>query len=286
MTLNIALIGYGGIASRVAAAVRDMHDVELVGAIVRTPGQAADDGVAELSLNDALADGAAECSADADGESERHVDLFVECAGVPAVSEYGPSIVAAGKDLLITSVGALADPQLRRTLLDDGPGRVYVTNGAIGGLDILAGAARDGGLDSVVLETRKAPASLIQPWMDDGLTEQLRGGSAIRDGKTTEPIVLYEGDVAGAIDKFPANLNVAVALAHATGMWEDTVVKLIADPAADQTKHTITAAGASGTYQFEITNNPLPDSPATSGIVVDSVITGIRTIAGESGVSV
>lgn len=281
MTLNIALIGYGGIASRVAAAVRDMHDVELVGAIVRTPGQAADDGVAELSLNDALADGA-----DADSQPERHVDLFVECAGVPAVTEYGPAIVAAGKDLLITSVGALADPQLRRTLLDDGPGRVYVTNGAIGGLDILAGAARDGGLDSVVLETRKAPASLIQPWMDEDLTERLRGGSAIRDGKTTEPIILYEGDVAGAIDKFPANLNVAVALAHATGMWEDTVVKLIADPAADQTKHTITAAGASGTYQFEITNNPLPDSPATSGIVVDSVITGIRTIAGESGVSI
>lgn len=296
MTLNIALIGYGGIASRVAAAVRDMHDVELVGALVRTPGQAADDGVAELSLNDALADGAAERGADADSQPERHVDaggesarrvdLFVECAGVPAVTEYGPAIVAAGKDLLITSVGALADPQLRRTLLDDGPGRVYVTNGAIGGLDILAGAARDGGLDSVVLETRKAPASLIQPWMDEDLTERLRGGSAIRDGKTTEPIVLYEGDVAGAIDKFPANLNVAVALAHATGMWEDTVVKLIADPVADQTKHTITAAGASGTYQFEITNNPLPDSPATSGIVVDSVITGIRTIAGESGVSI
>lgn len=63
-------------------------------------------------------------------------------------------------------------------------------------------------------------------------------------------------------------------------------MKLIADPTADQTKHTITAAGASGTYQFEITNNPLPDSPATSGIVVDSVITGIQTIAGESGVSV
>lgn len=281
MTLNIALIGYGGIASRVAAAVRGMGNVELVGALVRTPGPAAADGVAELSLDVALADGA-----DADGQPEPRVDLFVECARVPAVTEYGPAIIAAGKDLLITSVGALADPQLRRTLLDDGPGRVYVTNGAIGGLDILAGAARDGGLDSVVLETRKAPASLIQPWMDEDLTEQLRGGSAIRDGKTTEPIVLYEGDVAGAIDKFPANLNVAVALAHATGMWEDTVVKLIADPAADQTKHTITAAGASGTYQFEITNNPLPDSPATSGIVVDSVITGIRTIAGESGVSV
>lgn len=273
--MNIALIGYGGIASRVAAAVHGMDDVELVGALVRTPGPAAADGVAELSLDVALADGA-----DADGQPEPRVDLFVECAGVPAVTEYGPAIIAAGKDLLITSVGALADPQLRRTLLDDGLGRVYVTNGAIGGLDILAGAARDGGLDSVVLETRKAPGSLIQPWMDKDLTEQLRSG------KTTDSIVLYEGDVAGAIDKFPANLNVAVALAHATGMWKDTVVKLIADPTADQTKHTITAAGTSGTYQFEITNNPLPDSPATSGIVVDSVITGIRTIAGESGVSV
>ncbi|KGF20694.1 aspartate dehydrogenase domain-containing protein [Pseudoglutamicibacter albus] len=96
----------------------------------------------------------------------------------------------------------------------------------------------------------------------------------------------YEGDVAGAIDKFPANLNVAVALAHTTGMWDETVVKLIADPATHQTKHTITASGASGSYRFEITNNPLPDSPATSGIVVNSVITGIRTIAGTSGVTV
>lgn len=78
----------------------------------------------------------------------------------------------------------------------------------------------------------------------------------------------------------------AVALAHTTGMWDETVVKLIADPAAHQTKHAITASGASGTYLFEITNNPLPDSPATSGIVVNSVITGIRTIAGASGVSV
>lgn len=275
MTLNIALIGYGGIASRVAAAVRGMGNVELVGALVRTPGPAAADGVAELSLDVALADGA-----DADGQPEPRVDLFVECAGLSAVTEYGPAIIAAGKDLLITSVGALADPQLRRTLLDDGPGRVYVTNGAIGGLDILAGAARDGGLDSVLLETRKAPGSLIQPWMDKDLTERLKCDA------TTEATVLYEGDVAGAIDKFPANLNVAVALAHATGMWEDTGVKLIADPTADHTKHTITAAGTSGTYQFEITNNPLPDSPATSGIVVDSVITGIRTIAGESGVSV
>lgn len=127
MALNIALIGYGGIASRVAPAVRDMDDVQLVGTIVRTPGPAADDGVAELSLDEALADDAlAEDvqadSAPVDGAPGRRVDLFVEAAGVPAVAEYGPHIVGEGKDLLITSVGALADPRLRRALLDDGPG--------------------------------------------------------------------------------------------------------------------------------------------------------------------
>ena len=122
MALNIALIGYGGIASRVAPAVRDMDDVQLVGAIVRTPGPAADDGVAELNLEDALAEDVQADSVPADGAPGRPVDLFVEAAGVPAVAEYGPRIVAAGRDLLITSVGALADPQLRRALLDDGPG--------------------------------------------------------------------------------------------------------------------------------------------------------------------
>ena len=116
MALNIALIGYGGIASRVAPAVRDMDDVQLVGAIVRTPGPAADDGVAELSLEDALAEDVQADSVPADGAPGRPVDLFVEAAGVPAVAEYGPRIVAAGRDLLITSVGALADPQLRRAL--------------------------------------------------------------------------------------------------------------------------------------------------------------------------
>ncbi|MFC0581971.1 aspartate dehydrogenase domain-containing protein [Micrococcoides hystricis] len=265
MTLNIALIGYGAIASRVASGIRDMTEVELVGALVRTPGTAATDGVSELNLNDAL----------------ERADLFVECAGVPAVTEYGPNIIAANKLLLLASVGALADPILRRTLLDGGPGRVYVTNGAIGGLDILASAALEGGLDSIVLETRKAPASLIQPWMDADLAERLRGG-----GSNLESLVLYEGGVSEAIEKFPANLNVSVALAHATNMWDHTIVKLIADPTANLTKHTIHASGRTGTYQFEITNNPLPDSPSTSGVVVASVLRGIRTIAGASGVSV
>ena len=49
---------------------------------------------------------------------------------------YGPTAVAAAKDLLIVSVGALADPSLLTTLRA-GMGRLLVTNGAIGGIDQL-----------------------------------------------------------------------------------------------------------------------------------------------------
>src|SRR5699024_10415900 len=65
---------------------------------------------------------------------DAHV-IVVECAGVPAAKEHGPAVIASGKDLVLTSVGALADSDARRVLLA-GPGKVHVTSGAIGGFDL------------------------------------------------------------------------------------------------------------------------------------------------------
>ena len=47
-------------------------------------------------------------------------DLVVEAASQEAVRAYGPTAVATGKDLLIVSVGALADPSLLTTLRGSG----------------------------------------------------------------------------------------------------------------------------------------------------------------------
>lgn len=262
MTLRIALIGYGGIATGVAAGIRRAQSAELVGAVVRTRGRAEADGVAEISLEQAL----------------EAADLIVECAGVEAVRQYGPRIVSAGRDLLIVSVGALADSELRKGLLEGGPGRLVLTNGAIGGLDLLAGAAQTGGLKEVALETRKLPGTLVQPWMD--------GEQAAQLGAADGPVTVFRGNVTDAIDRFPQNLNVAVALAHSTGMWQETSVHLVADPQAQQTQHVITASGSAGSYRFQIRNTPLRGSSATSGVVIGSVLSGIRTIAGVSGVYV
>ena len=44
-------------------------------------------------------------------------DIVVEVAGVSAAKELGPAVIFQGKGLVLTSVGALADPSARQTLL-------------------------------------------------------------------------------------------------------------------------------------------------------------------------
>src|SRR5699024_9140188 len=100
-------------------------------------------------------------------------DVIVECAGVPAASDFGPAVVAAGRPLVLTSVGALADPVTRESLLA-GPGRLRVTNGAIGGLDVLEAAAQADALETVEITTSKEATGLIRPWMTEAEAERLR----------------------------------------------------------------------------------------------------------------
>jgi aspartate dehydrogenase len=234
-------------------------DVELAGVVTRTAGTASARGHRELSLDEALAAS----------------DLIVECAGIPAVTALGPQVIASGTDLLIVSVGVLADPALRDVLLHGGPGRSYLTAGAIGGLDLLAAVSANGGLASATLTTTKTASSLIQPWMNPATVSRLTDG--------TDAATVFEGTVAEAIERFPSSLNVAVALAAATGLWEQTRVRLVADPRATMTTHRIDAHGSAGDYQFTIRNHPLESNPRTSGAVPAAVIRGLRALVRPSG---
>ncbi|WP_313818004.1 aspartate dehydrogenase domain-containing protein [Citricoccus sp.] len=233
-------------------------------------------------------------------EALAEADLVVECAGVTAAGEYGPEIIAAGTDLVLTSVGALADPDLARTLLA-GPGRLWVTNGAIGGFDVLAAAADADGLDSVRIRTSKLPTSLLRPWMAPDEVERLR---ALRpeDGHTT----VFSGGPAEAIERFPANVNVAVGLAWATRgraaagvgvgcvdgpedaallrrSLERVQVELVADAAAVRSRHEILAAGPAGRIELAFESAPSPENPKTSGMTALSVTRTIREALARRG---
>lgn len=256
--LRVSVVGAGAIGSRVAAAIASgaVPGATLSGVVVRRTGSAT--GYPTLPLEEALAAS----------------DLIVECASVPAVATIGPRVIDAGKDLLVTSVGALADAALRARLLEGGPGRTFVTTGAIGGLDLLAAASRGDGLDTVSLTTTKAPSTVAQPWMSDGERNRIL--------TTKGSLEVYSGTVTDAIRLFPKSLNVAVALALATRMWDSVAVTMVAAP-TELTTHRIVASGRAGDYDFTIRNLPHPDNHATSGIVPEAVLAGIARLARPSG---
>ncbi|GAA1127245.1 aspartate dehydrogenase domain-containing protein [Citricoccus alkalitolerans] len=233
-------------------------------------------------------------------EALAEADLVVECAGVDAAGEHGPEVIAAGIDLVLTSVGALADPNLARTLLA-GPGRLWVTNGAIGGFDALSAAADAGGLDSVRIRTTKLPTSLVRPWMAPAEVERLHELRP-EDG----PWSVFAGGPTEAIEQFPANVNVAVGLAWATRgrpgadvgvggadlpedadllrrSLERVQVELVADAAAVRSRHEILATGPAGRIELGFESAPSPENPKTSGMTALSVTRTIREALARRG---
>lgn len=268
--LRVVVIGHGAIGARVISELASGHvpGATLSGVVTRRPNV-----LRELRER---GDFRAELT-DFGQDLDRAIiesDLVVECAGIAALREYGQRIIRAGRDLLTVSVGALADPEMRASL-QGGPGVLWPSSGAIGGLDVLAAAARPGGIAGGIEHARisstKRAATLVQPWMSEAEAEQLR--------TATEPFDLFTGSVAEAVAKFPGSLNVACAVANATRLWEETRVRLVADPHAARTVHEIEASGNAGSYVFKIENAVSPANPTSSLVVAEAVLSEIAAHA-------
>lgn len=249
--LRVSVIGHGAIgrvvATRLAAGA--VPGAALAGIVIRSrlvggPG-------AQLSL----------------GEAIDRSDVLVECAGQTAVREAGPAVVAAGRTLVVSSVGALADPGLAQQLLA-GPGHVHCTHGAVGGLDLLSAATDAAPFDRVLVRTTKSPPALVQGWMSDDQRAAVLGTSA--------PYLVFRGTPAEAARLFPASLNVAMTVAFSVGEGTDVEVELHADPTAEFTRHEIEAQGEVGHYRWRIENRPSAANPRTSAVVPYSIL---RTVA-------
>ena len=263
---RVLLLGFGAIGRQLVT-LFDPSEFE-VSAFVRDAAPHHERGTLGVSLYD---DNLAELI-------DAH-DIVVECAGVPAAKEHGPAVIASGKDLVLTSVGALADPDARRALLA-GPGKVHVTSGAIGGFDLWSALAESNAVDTVTIRTTKNAEALIQDWMNDDERAELENA--------TEPFVLFSGRPADAIAKFPGNVNVSIALAWATrgrGASDDELlerslervtVELVASPNLVDTRHDIEVSGSAGTFSLVSESGPNPVNPKTSAITALSVAHTLR----------
>jgi aspartate dehydrogenase len=248
--MRVGLIGLGTIARGALELLQPSDNVELVGAVVAHPEKARPGC------------GVRVCRA-ADELLALEPEVVVELAGHAALRCWGPTVLRAGIDLLMLSVGVLAEPDAERALLEaasTGGAQAVVLSGGIGGLDAIA-SARAGGLRRVTHTARK-PARTLLP--------------AEEAATLCEPRELFRGSVREGALLFPESINVAAAVALAGIGLDRTQVRVVADPGVDRNRHEVLAEGEFGQLRFEIANVPSEGNPKTGKLVAMSVVHALR----------
>ena len=197
--------------------------------------------------------------------------IVVEAAGQGAVNEFGESILAAGSDLYLLSVGALADKQIHDRLVraaDKGNSRVIIPSGALAGFDGLH-SLRASGLESVLYRSTKPPRA----WKGT-LAETLIDLDNVRS-----PVTFFRGNAAEAALKFPKNANLAAAVGLAGLGLEKTQVELVADSSAPGNTGSVTAVGAGGVLKLELAGRSHAGNPKSSQITGMSVVAALESRA-------
>jgi aspartate dehydrogenase len=201
-------------------------------------------------------------------------DIVVEAASQDAVRNFGKRILEAGKDVMVMSVGALADKDLLAELMQVASkkdSRIYVPTGAIAGIDAIRSVRHL--IDSVTLTTTKSPKALAgAPFFET---------SKIKLEGIAKSMVIYEGAAAEAVKAFPANVNVAAVLSLAGVGVDKTRVRIVTDPQATTNQHEIVATGSFGEIRITVNNVPSPGNPKTSFLAVLSAIECLRTICDD-----
>jgi aspartate dehydrogenase len=250
--LRIGIVGMGVIGTAIAkAASGDIAGVELAGVTVRDPAKAG--GCPAFPLDELI----------------RRSDLVVEAATQAALREFGPAVLAAGKHLMVLSVGGLVgvlDEWAR--LAETHHCRILVPSGAIAGLDGVKGA-REGRITAVTMETRKPPRGLAgAPYIE--------ATGIDLDAITTETLI-FEGPATEAVKAFPANVNVVAALSLAGIGPERTRIRIFAVPGQARNQHRITVEGEFGRLAIEVENVP-SENPRTGKLSYMSAIAMLREL--------
>ncbi len=202
-------------------------------------------------------------------ELPQAADIVVECLPASAFDTIADATLAAGKGLMVLSVGQLARRDDLIPAFRLAGQRLIVPTGAILGLDVVRALAR-GGITASRIITRKAPAGLAgAPHL---------ATSDIDLMALTQPTLVFSGTAREAIKGFPANVNVAVALSLAGIGIDQTQCEIWADPVEKANVHTIEVETAGTTVRMTIRGRPDPKNPRTSQMTALSAVQALRRL--------
>lgn len=263
MKKNIAVIGYGALAKTFLnlfeVHLRNFYNLKGIYAdkIERQEEIRKDGYHAYSNISDLLQD---------------KLDIVAEFASAEAIKEYGVGILNSGASLIVVSVGALRDSNLFENLkvaAENSNSEIYIASGAIGGFDLMRTFSLDSNM-SLSIQTTKSPESLV--------------GAPFLQGKNLsldETEVIFDGNAKNAISGFPKNVNVAVAASIATVGLENTQVKIVSNPSAENNTHKISLENKIASASIEITSKKDPKNPKSSIITAWSVVSLLKNLCSK-----
>lgn len=197
-----------------------------------------------------------------------HADLAVEAAPAAILEAICRPMLEAGRRVMVLSAGALLPrPDLIELARERG-GQIIVPTGALLGLDAVTAAA-EGEIHSVRMTTRKPPKGLAgAPYLE-------ANGIAVEG--LIEAKHVFGGTAREAALGFPANVNVAAALALAGIGPDRTMIDIWADPAVTRNHHTIEVDADSARFTLSIENVP-SENPKTGRITALSALAALRKL--------
>jgi aspartate dehydrogenase len=194
-------------------------------------------------------------------------DIVVEAAPAGVFDQIARGAIEAGRIFVPASVGALLPRMYLLTRAKATGARIIVPTGALLGLDAVRAAA-EGPVESVTMVTRKPPGGLA------GAPYLKRHGIDVSN--LTEPLLVFQGNAFDAAAGFPANVNVAAALALAGIGPMRTRVEIWADPGVTRNTHTIQVEAEAARFSMTIENVPSEDNPRTGKLTALSVLACLR----------
>mgnify|MGYP005838457715 CR=1 FL=1 len=182
-------------------------------------------------------------------------DIIIEALPPDVAAHLIPECLKSGKTVIALSLSVLVTYEDLFKNIKDWPGRLIIPSGSIAGLDGIK-AMRDHGITTSRIITTKSPRSFAKAKFisDQGLNLS----------NLTKPYKLYEGTVRKGAAFFPANVNVAVALAIAGTGVDKTCMEVWVDPDTNANTHKILVESKGSILEVKIQNKPDPDQPGSS----------------------
>lgn len=257
MTATVAIGGLGAIGLKLARALdAGVDGLELIAVAAR------DRVKAEASLAGFRAPPAVVSLTEL-----ARADIVVEAAPAAVFEQIATAAIDAGRVFVPASVGALLPRMHLVQRAKETGARIVVPTGALLGLDAVRAAA-EGAVESVTIESRKPPRGL------EGAPYLVQHGIDVSG--ITAPRCVFEGNAFDAAAGFPANVNVAAALALAGIGPVRTRVEIWADPGIDRNMHTIRVEAEAARFSMTIENVPSMENPRTGQITALSMLACLR----------